>query len=150
MNRLETVLESLIGGEVAPAVYRLGSRATIATIVDKVEAHGWRCFAIDGNQISDKPSFLKTVGAALNFPGYAGKNWDAFEECLNDLSWAPAAGYVLLYDNVANFARNDPNSWQTALDILTDAVGKWQQADKSFTILLRKTGGRVRTLPKID
>lgn len=36
------------------------------------------------------------TSAALQFPSYFGYNWAAFDECLGDLMWLPATGYVLL------------------------------------------------------
>ena len=36
------------------------------------------------------------MAAAFQFPYYFGENWDALDECLADLSWLPAAGYVIL------------------------------------------------------
>ena len=66
-------------------------------------------------------TFLLAAGQALAFPGYYGRNWDAFEEMVNDLSWLPAAGYVILYDYVYRFAAAQPEAWQVALAILQSA-----------------------------
>src|SRR5690242_7078030 len=39
---------------------------------------------------------LRLLGQAFRFPSYFGMNWDAADECLADMSWEPAAGYVAL------------------------------------------------------
>ncbi len=142
-------LDRLLAGELPPAVYRLMSRAAVETVAERVEANGWRCFALNGDTINNKNSFLAACASALHFPDYFGRNWDAFEECLNDLSWVTAKGYVVLYDNAENFARNAPEEWDVAFDILGDAVGNWQKNGIPFVVLMRKTGNFVRGLPQV-
>lgn len=142
-------LEPLFTGKVPPAIYRLKSRATKESLAQRIEAHGWRCFVLDGDAIEDKRSFLHACATSMHFPDYFGKNWDAFEECLNDLSWLPAPGYVLLYDNVENFARHAPKEWSVAHDILVEAVKRWQNEQIPFVVLLRKTGQPVRGVPHL-
>lgn len=142
-------LDRLLAGELPPAVYRLMSRAAVETVAERVEANGWRCFALNGDTIDNKSSFLAACASALHFPDYFGRNWDAFEECLNDLSWVTAKGYVVLYDNAENFARNAPEEWDVAFDILGDAVGNWQKHGTPFVVLMRKTGNFVRGLPQV-
>lgn len=142
-------LEALLAGQATPNIYRLMSRAAAETIIAAVEVHGWRCFTVDGDTITDKKSFLEQSAAAMHFPTYFGRNWDAFEECLFDLSWAPAAGYVLLYDNVEKFARQSPHEWSVAYAILVEAVSRWQKQGIPFVVLMRKTGNFVRGLPQI-
>ncbi len=142
-------LDKLLAGELPPAVYRLMSRAAVETVAERVEANGWRCFALNGDTINNKSSFLAACASALHFPDYFGRNWDAFEECLNDLSWVTAKGYVVLYDNAENFARNAPEEWDVAFDILGDAVGNWQKNGTPFVVLMRKTGNFVRGLPQV-
>lgn len=143
-------LADLLTGKEPPAIYRLASRATPASVCEQVETPGWRCFMLDGDNIIDKPSFLNACAAAMHFPDYFGKNWDAFEECLNDLAWLPAPGYLLLYDNVEQFARNAPAEWHVAYEILADAVTNWQKDHIPFVVLLRNTGNFVRGLPKVN
>ena len=41
-------------------------------------------------------SLFDEMAAAFQFPDYFGENWAALDECLADLSWLPAAGYVVL------------------------------------------------------
>ena len=132
-----------------PGVYRLRTEARAATILEAFTAHGWRAFYVDGSQIRDKAGFLAAAGAALAFPAYFGHNWDAFEEMVNDLSWAPAPGYVLLYDWAGEFACADPERWAVALEILTQAAQQWDAAGRPFYVLLRRTQGCVSGVARL-
>ncbi|WP_375472657.1 barstar family protein [uncultured Nostoc sp.] len=57
----------------------------------------------------------------MQFPTYFGTNWDAFDECITDLTWCPAERYVILYDYADIFAQAEPTQYQIALDILNSA-----------------------------
>ena len=50
---------------------------------------------------TDKQAILKSISEALAFPEWFGRNWDALEDCLGDLSWRPQGGHVLLFDDIA-------------------------------------------------
>ena len=68
---------------------------------------------------------------------------------VNDLSWAPAPGYVLLYDEVGEFACTDPERWAVAQDILTQAAQQWEAAGQPFYVLLRRTRGCVSGVARL-
>ena len=106
-----------------------------------VEQLGWRLFHLDGRRARSKASFLHAAAEAMHFPAYFGRNWDAFEECINDLAWAPAPGYVLLYEHVWWLACEDPTAWRTARAILHDACRNWASQGTPFLVLLRQTHG---------
>ncbi len=54
---------------------------------------------VRGGRCSDKRRLLQEFAAALQFPHYFGNNWDAFDECMNDLSWIKGSRLVLLIVN---------------------------------------------------
>ena len=62
---------------------------------------------------------------ALEFPDYFGHNWDALEECLADLEWLPAKGYILLITDAAHLLPDDEEEYETFLEILRDAGEAW-------------------------
>ena len=128
-------------------VYRLDANLWPEEIAAETAARGWRFSYLYGATIFDKRTFLAACQATLGLPGYFGHNWDAFEEVINDLSWAPAAGYVLLYDRVANFAANRPAEWAIALDILRSTANQWTRRGVPCYVLLRQTGGMTHGIP---
>lgn len=132
-----TTLKAALSGARPPAIYRLSSNAAPGTIRRVAQSVGWRFFYLDGAQITDKASFLDAVAQAMSFPSHFGRNWDAFEDMVNDLSWSPAPGYVLLYDHAAPFATHAPQDFKTALDILRTAASRWQADDTPFYVLVR-------------
>ena len=142
-------LASIVAGNVTPGFYRFSSRAQPGNLARQLEAAGWRLFHLQGAHIEDKASFLQASARAMHFPAYFGQNWDAFEESINDLAWAPAPGYVLLFDDVARFASQSPEQWATAYDILHGAITRWQQNGVPMIVLLRGTGSRLRELPRL-
>lgn len=141
MSRWQEVLT----GEIKPGVYRLPGGTSPEAVNRAVAPAGWRVFSLDGDKIVDKASFLSQAALAMNFPKYFGNNWDAFEDMFNDLAWAPAKGYVVLYPHANRFAKSP--DWKTALSIFQVAVERWQKAGTPFYILLGGVDNSVPRLP---
>lgn len=142
-------LAAVLTGTRPPAVYRYAARTSAEKIALQAEAHGWRCFYLDGGQIADKSDFLRVWSEVAVFPPYFGRNWDALDESLRDLAWAPAQGYLVLYDKVTHFAAARPDEFAVALDILQTAVEHWQATATPMVVLLRGAGRTVRGLSKL-
>ena len=70
-------------------------------------------------------SLLTECARALDFPDYFGHDWDALEECLTDLEWLPAKGYILLITDAACVLPDDEEEYETFLEILRDAGEAW-------------------------
>lgn len=146
---MRSKLAKLLENKKKTGMYRIEAKEDLAEVTAKAEALGWMVFQMDGGDLPDKSAFLSRSATVMRFPAYFGQNWDAFEETINDLSWAPAAGYVLLYDRVANFAVNRPAEWAIALDILRAAAAEWARRGVPFTVLLRQDGGAARGVPRL-
>lgn len=132
-------LESLFSGEKSPGLYRFGFWAKPESILGEVESHGWQGFHVNGKQITDKASFIQQFADELSFPDYRGSNWDAFEDCITDMAWLPASGYVVLYDHARCFPFGNREDWQMAKTILVDVTNYWESKNKPMYILLRHT-----------
>ena len=65
------------------------------------------------------------------------------------MTWAPGTGYVILWDDVANFADAAPEQWETALAIFNQAVDYWQARDVPFYLLVRGTRHYGREIPNL-
>jgi hypothetical protein len=132
-----------------PGVYRFASHPRPGPILTTITDRGWYAGYINGQVVDDKQTFLVAAGQAFAFPKYYGRNWDAFEEMVNDLNWIAAAGYFVLYDYVYRFAATQPEAWQTALSILESACSNWQREGIPFYVLLRHNWRWNRQLPKL-
>ena len=144
------LLDAVLQGTISAGVYRYRGKATADSICQEVEQYNFRCFYLNGSTINDKTSFLNACGEAMSFPAYYGHNWDALDECITDLEWCPAQGYVLLYDHVERFAGDEPEQWSIALDILREATNYWHNANKPMYVLLRGTRGTAPNVPVLE
>jgi RNAse (barnase) inhibitor barstar len=139
-----TPIRSWRGG-VAPGFYRLQSRARPEWLAALAGRNGWRYVYLDGARIASKAEFMAAVAQAMQFPGYFGRNWDALEDSLRDLAWLPArSGYLVLYDAAGKFARQQPDEFAVALDVLRSAVDFWRGTPTPMTVLVRGAG-RLRS-----
>ncbi len=139
-------IADLFNGQVKPGLYRLRANITVEALQRQAEEHDWQFFHINGAKTHDKRSFIRTVGKALKFPAYSAQNWDAFEESIRDLTWAPAKGYLVLFDEPDQFAANDPEQWAVAREILNTAVKFHRQQGAPMMVLFRRAG---RALPDV-
>lgn len=80
---------------------------------------------INGKKCSTPAGLFTEFARALEFPDYFGHNWDAMEECLADLEWLPAKGYILLITDAQAVLPVDADEYDTLLEILSDAGEAW-------------------------
>jgi hypothetical protein len=102
-------------------VYRTAGREEVE---DALRAGAVSLVSIDLHQ----PVF-DAFSRALGFPDWFGRNWDALEDCLCDLSWRHAAGYVLLIDGHEALAQDQRG---ILLDVLAAAAEYWTGEGKPF------------------
>ena len=96
-------------------------------------------FAIEGAGIDDKTSFLMQAAEAVRAP-YESQNWDAFDEVLRDLEWAPAPGYVIVYTHSDRLADGAPAQFAIALDIFRSTVTSWLGTGIRMFVFLQSDG----------
>jgi hypothetical protein len=70
----------------ASGVFRLQGDISAKELEKIIKQGGLAFFLLDGAKINSKDQFLKEAAARLQFPDYFGANWDAFEDCLTDMS----------------------------------------------------------------
>jgi RNAse (barnase) inhibitor barstar len=117
------------------SVFTIGANQTEQAFQAAAEANFKACH-VDISSARNTTDLLKLLGQALHFPAWYGENWDALADCLSDLSWCNAAGYVLLLHGSETIRRNDPQAFATLLDILRDVSAIWREGDVAFWVLL--------------
>lgn len=93
-------------------------------------------FLINDNTIHDTNSFFKEFATTLNFPNYFGYNWDAFYDCITDLSWIKNQDrFLIVYKNPHKFMHHNPETWKIANTVLLDTIEFWNKQDKQMLIV---------------
>ncbi len=125
LEALESLVEANKGG-----VWFLPSHVETKQVQATAKGAGFACFHIEGKNIQRKEQLLNHVATALHFPKSFGHNWDALEECLTDLEWVDADGYILYYDHIDGLLETHPDQFETLVEILRDAVRSWKEDGK--------------------
>ena len=105
-------------------------------------------FLLNGNKMKNVNSLFNEFAIVLQFPSYFGKNWNAFDECINDLDWFYGENYIIVINEAQNILINDKieeieiffkickNScieWSKPLDLDEE----WGRSGKPFHFLLQ-------------
>ena len=109
---------------------------SLAPLKQAAAAYGLIWFELDLVGSNDKGSFLSRCQTVFKLPSTFGHNWDALADCLQDLSWHPARGYVVAWCHGKGFARRAPQDFAIALDIFAAAASYWQSKTKQFIVLV--------------
>lgn len=86
------------------------------------------------NVKSDKDLFA-VVASAMQFPDYFGNNWDALDECLNDMEWLPADGYCLVLHDAVKGWSQAPCALGCFVTAWLEAAGYWAKKRTQFNLL---------------
>jgi len=71
--------------------------------------------------LTSRDALFEALSRAIPLPDYFGRNWDALDECLSDLSFVTADVIELVHLDVPALPASD---LRTYLDILDDAVNE--------------------------
>ena len=125
--------------------------AATASLHAAARAAGFAWFELDLQEVRTKPELLALCQQVFGLPPAFGHNWDALADSIADFSWRPAPGYVVLVRHGGAFARNSPEDFATALEILAAAATYWASKRKVFLALLdddTRGAREFRALPR--
>lgn len=128
-------LRALLADASQCGAYFVDARDDVA-LAAAAEALRFALVRIDFDGCSDKADALARISRALEFPEWFGGNWDAMADCLSDLSWRPADGYVLLLEHVQGWRTDAPETFDTAIDIFNEVAVGWSKMRRPFWALM--------------
>ncbi len=131
LQALESLLESNHGG-----IWFLPNHENVKAVQALAKRCDYAFFHIEGRNITRKEQLLNHVATALHFPGEFGHNWDALEECLTDMEWIDAEGYLLYFDHIDGMLAENPDQFETFIEIARDAIASWKEDDTAMIVLL--------------
>ena len=144
---MSNFLEQLFKDKDKAGVYLTGPDTRL--IAEAAQAAGLALWRVDIGHVHDKQGFTALVAKALAFPDWFGGNWDAFEDCLGDLSWQPAPGYVLLLEHGKHFGAGHKQEFVTAVEVLDGVAESWQDQGKPFWAIISGPDGWDAGLPPL-
>lgn len=118
-------------------------------IVAAARTLAYSCVEVDLADTGDKDGLLTALAKALAFPPWFGHNWDALEDCLADMSWCEAEGYVLILRHADRLHSEAEGDFLTALRILADVSAAWRQAGLPFWAFVELTADGLPVLPNL-
>jgi hypothetical protein len=128
--------KSALDSPAGSGVYRVAESQSREEIAELSARHGL-CLAVIGlHSVVDKEGLLREIASALEFPDYFGMNWDALNDCLTDMSWKQADGYVLFFEGFQVFAEAAEAEAEVAMQILGVAAEFWRHQGVPFYALL--------------
>ena len=99
--------------------------------------------------VRDKNEMLTAIGAALGFPEWFGHNWDALNDCLLDMGWRPAEGYVILLDHCDGIHGRAEADFVTLMRAFQSAADEWREQGIPFWCLVDMQADGIAWLPTV-
>jgi hypothetical protein len=122
-----------------PGVSRLRTRSSTEEVVSRLTRSGWDVRVVDVSEARDKSGLLEAFGRALAFPSWVGRNWDALDDALRDLSWWSAGerGRAIIVARAGRLDDGLDKEWRTLCDVLTTAADRWRDTSTPLGVLVR-------------
>lgn len=130
---IPTFLENLLKTEPPWLHFCVTDVSSITNIAFKLHRECRKRFItlrLRGNKMRNISALFNEFGAALQFPYYFGENGNAFDECINDLDWLIAPGYVLIIhdaDQLLVESTSRDEQTQSIMAMLASAGEEWSR-----------------------
>lgn len=113
-------------------VYRAQPTA-VGAIAQRLEAPDRVTVSLLG--ATDRQTLFGRFSDAFGFPEWFGRNWDAMEDCLTDLSWRPDADRLVVIEGGAELLEHAPIEAEMLLEVLRASAAQWREAGPRFVAL---------------
>ena len=105
-----------------------------SAVIDSFTTRDYNIVLINTYDVRDRGDLFRVFSEQLRFPDYFGNNWDAFYDCLTDLSWLNRNSTLIIIESYELLRTRDFGT--VFLDILSDAHGYWRDRGIDFRTLL--------------
>ncbi|WP_406283698.1 barstar family protein [Embleya sp. NBC_00896] len=83
------------------------------------------CGHLDGRKMLDSQGVFEEFSRVFRFPVYFGWNWDAFSDCLRDMSWVPAQRYLAVVGYAESLLVDERDDIDVFRRIMKRAADSW-------------------------
>ncbi len=108
---------------------------------------GYRILSVRAAGRPSPEALLVTLGEALSFPAYFGRNLDAFNDCLGDVEVPEVGGLLLVLDDFAPYAASFRREAQVVLDICADHSRRFLMTGRRFLVLVQSDDPTLEFTP---
>ena len=139
MTRPGNELTDPLGVDLAPGVYQLRSRSATTAIRGRLAVAGWATALVPLEGATDKGAIIEAFAGGLAFPDWVGRNWDALDDALRDLSWWPPGprGRLIVVRGASRATTGTAGDREIVRDVLETAAASWSLTDSPLVVLLR-------------
>lgn len=92
---------------------------------------------VRGSWCGTEKAFLRLISTAFCFPAYFGENYNALDECINDLEWLSFGSLELIIDDFDMMFENeaDPDGCRKDLIMILEGIQReWNERGIEFVI----------------
>lgn len=104
----------------------------IEAILAAAETNQYLAYRVDLRTARARETMLSLVGEGMELPAWYGANYDALMDCLCDLNWVPAPGYVIVLENCHNINTLAAPDFNMMIDVFAEAANAWREEGKPF------------------
>jgi RNAse (barnase) inhibitor barstar len=142
----EVQLRAILADPGKAGVYHL-PQIDKAQLMAAAKAGGLAACRVDLTDAGDKEQMLSAIAKALDFPDWFGHNFDALADCLADMSWTPADGYLVLLEHCDGIHGKAEQDFVGALQIFDQAASDWREEGIPFWCLVEMQSDGIAWLP---
>ena len=111
------------------------------------ERAGLTRWAIDLGGVTTKDALLAAIAERLAFPEWFDRNWDALNDVLTELAWEQPKGVALTLQRCGDLALADPETFETALEVLDSVAEGCYDEDIPFWVFVEGVDAGAYDLP---
>jgi hypothetical protein len=141
-------LRKLLADAKYAGIYHLPQH-DLKALKQATNALGFAWLQADLGEQRDIPGILERMGGELKFPAWYGANYDALADCLSDLSWHDAPGYVLLLKGADELHAHDISAFETLNEVLGGVIDGWQRDGTPFWVFYDMRPNGLASLPTL-
>jgi RNAse (barnase) inhibitor barstar len=139
-------LQNVLADTTKAGVYHLPHMDKKA-VVAAAKANGFAAFRVNLAKTGNKEEMLDSIAKALKFPKWFGRNFDALADCLADMAWKPADGYLVLLEHCDGVHGKAESDFVTTLQTFEQAASEWREEGIAFWCLVEMQADGIAWLP---